>query len=296
MVARRAHHRRGGPVKGYYNKYGTWVPPKHRSDADISESRELTQRRAAQRLRRVTGFSSPLIYLTKCWWCGERVHFYRSEDGGCALFDMPGYPWPLHLCWQNYRDRSLSRIADELAGYRFDGRTYIQERERLTKTHRQDSLSLTGFVDAKRQPNARTFNSCRNSTGGMFREIRFVPEYDASVYYSLHIPSSVAEHFPHYSYHTIDAVWKKHSGRWVLFLQNFRRLRANGRSEKIVRGTINTDTNCFYCGCEISETPWGFDTNFRPECRECGRRRRTMTGDDYVAYIETCYKRILKPK
>jgi len=133
MVARRAHQRRGGPVKGYHNKFGTWVPPTHRGDSDISESRELTQRRAAERLRRLTGFTSPLIFLTHCWWCGERVHFYRSDVGECALFDMPGYPWPIHRCWKNYREQTLSRIASQLAEYRFNGRTYSQERMRLTQ-------------------------------------------------------------------------------------------------------------------------------------------------------------------
>jgi len=296
MVARRAHQRRGGPVKGYHNKFGTWVPPTHRGDSDISESRELTQRRAAERLRRLTGFTSPLIFLTHCWWCGERVHFYRSDVGGCALFDMPGYPWPIHRCWKNYREQTLSRIASQLAEYRFNGRTYSQERMRLTKPQGQDSLTVTGFVDRAPSTSNRTFCSCRNAIAGTFREIRFVPETDASVFYALNVPVNVADNFPFYSYHTLDAVWMKHGGRWALFLHNFRRLRANGRADKIIRGTIANETDCFYCGCNLAETPWGFDTNFRPECRDCGSCRRAMSGDGYVAYIKTCYNRINKVK
>ena len=65
--------------------------------------------------------SGRLAYTTACWWCGAQVFFYRSESGGCALFDYPGWPWPLHACWEEYREHTLDRVESELNSIGFNG-------------------------------------------------------------------------------------------------------------------------------------------------------------------------------
>jgi hypothetical protein len=51
-----------------------------------------------------SGRSWPRRYLdadqpnATCPVCGERVWFFRSENGGCAYFDAVGKPWPKHPC------------------------------------------------------------------------------------------------------------------------------------------------------------------------------------------------------
>ncbi len=295
MVSRRAHTRTGGLVKGHWRN-GIWIEKIHRSGSHVSESSEATQRREAAQLNRITANTTPLAYCTHCWWCGESVHFYRAEDGGCALFDMLGFPWPLHRCWELYRERIVSRMATELPVYRFDGRRYYQERSKVAKTPTQQTLTASGFVDRDAGTRVRAFLSWRGATAGEFREVRFVPESDPGVYYAVQVPGSVVDQFTAFSLHSIDAAWKKHGGRWVLFLEALKRLRAGGRAEKVVRGTVSTAADCFYCGSDIENLPWGFDTNFRVECRNCGKRRRTMTGDEYVSYIKRCFYRIRKGK
>jgi len=292
MVSRQAHRRRGGPVKGYLRGDGVSVEPSIRRGADVSASRDFKINEIEQNIKRVTGFFSPLMYLTKCWVCDEPVHFYRSETGGCALFDMVGYPWPIHACWENRQAHFLERIASELNIHSFNGRTYFQNRRLLMKPRKQAYISITGFVDGSLRQIEKPFVSHRGVNAGFFREIRFVPESDASCFYLLNVPSIVGVHFPHYSCHTLDAVWKKHGGRWHLFLICFRRLRVNGRAEKIAGDTVGLKNNCFYCGTDLVKKHWGFDTNFQPECRECGRRRMQMSGDEYIAYIKKCNRRI----
>jgi hypothetical protein len=45
-----------------------------------------------------------VIFFTECWWCGDPVYFYRNENGGCVLFDNLGAPWPIHKCWEQYKN------------------------------------------------------------------------------------------------------------------------------------------------------------------------------------------------
>jgi hypothetical protein len=296
VVSRQAHSRRGGPVKGFYNKNNVWVNSTNRRDANVSASRDFQKKQIDQQVKLLTAILSPLNYLTKCWECGELVHFYRSEEGGCALFDMIGYPWPIHACWENRQDHLLEKIAGELNTHGFNGRTYFQNRHLLKKPKKQASISITGFVDGSLRRVEKAFVSHRGVNPGVFNELRFVPESDASCYYLLYVPSIVGMHFPTHSCHTLDAAWKKHGGRWHLFLSRFRRLRVNGRAEKIVNDTVGLKNNCFYCGTDLVKKPWGFDTNFQPECRECGRRRMQMSGDEYIAYIKKCNRRIRKAK
>ena len=41
-----------------------------------------------------------LTIKTHCWYCNAIVYFYRDENGGLALFDALGKPWPKHPCWK----------------------------------------------------------------------------------------------------------------------------------------------------------------------------------------------------
>lgn len=42
--------------------------------------------------------NSYTIPNARCPICGEKVFFFRSENGGCAYFDELGPPWPKHPC------------------------------------------------------------------------------------------------------------------------------------------------------------------------------------------------------
>lgn len=40
-----------------------------------------------------------------CPVCGQRVWFFRNENGGCAYFDEVGWPWPKHPCMDSSHDQ-----------------------------------------------------------------------------------------------------------------------------------------------------------------------------------------------
>ncbi|WP_415911928.1 hypothetical protein [Neptuniibacter sp. QD37_11] len=49
-----------------------------------------------------TNDDGPLTVRTNCWFCDADVFFFRDKNGGIALFDNLGAPWPKHPCWNNY--------------------------------------------------------------------------------------------------------------------------------------------------------------------------------------------------
>ena len=41
-------------------------------------------------------------YLINCWWCNQSVFYHTNGNGDSVLFDSLGWPWKVHLCWENY--------------------------------------------------------------------------------------------------------------------------------------------------------------------------------------------------
>jgi hypothetical protein len=41
---------------------------------------------------------SSLLFPTICRYCGQLIYLYASPDGGFAIFDSLGKPWPKHVC------------------------------------------------------------------------------------------------------------------------------------------------------------------------------------------------------
>ncbi|WP_432697191.1 hypothetical protein ACQUQP_02260 [Marinobacterium sp. YM272] len=67
----------------------------------------------------------PLTIRTNCWFCGDIVYFYRADNGGMALFDNLGKPWPLHPCWNTYskyRNSYLNKLNETLKKHSLSNR------------------------------------------------------------------------------------------------------------------------------------------------------------------------------
>lgn len=158
MSRRSSHSRKGGFVKGHFRN-GTWVSSHYRQGANVSdyEFESAYQPTFQTPIRqeppglvppnsRLHQAQSPFTHITKCWWCGAVVFFHRTENGGCALFDDLGPPWPIHYCWQAYKDMSQFRLYVELQSLGFDGRTYPKPRERLRLRNLSFPVDTVGFV------------------------------------------------------------------------------------------------------------------------------------------------------
>ena len=46
----------------------------------------------------------------KCKWCGEKVFYFQSTNGGKVLFDSLGKPWPIHDCLGIKYERKKSKL------------------------------------------------------------------------------------------------------------------------------------------------------------------------------------------
>ncbi|QDT62388.1 hypothetical protein SV7mr_49360 [Stieleria bergensis] len=298
MSKRRSHSRQGAYVRGFTRSDGVRISGHYRSGSSVSASGPTyEQEQAARARRRLDTFYSPLTYSTKCFWCKTEVYFYRDENGGCALFDSLGSPWPIHSCWREHQQTVMWRVSRELAGHRFDGQQYFQDRTKLSKAIGSDLLSVTGFVDRLASQSDTTFASSRKTVSGAFCEIRLVPADDASVYYELFVPADSIQSFPRYSLHDVQAAYRKHGGRWRCFVTAFKRLHAAGRADRTVKDIVRLPDECFYCGEFVSgDSAWGFDTSYRLECSACGGRRQDLVAEEYETHIATCHKRIQKSR
>lgn len=50
-----------------------------------------------QQLAADLGYS--IVFPTLCRYCGEPIYLYAAPNGGFAIFDHLGPPWPKHQCW-----------------------------------------------------------------------------------------------------------------------------------------------------------------------------------------------------
>ncbi len=62
-----------------------------------------------------------VCFPTICRYCGNLIYLFASPEGGFAIFDSLGIPWPKHECWGIHRDAtnytSLSLVCSP--SYRF---------------------------------------------------------------------------------------------------------------------------------------------------------------------------------
>lgn len=107
------YQRSGCWVEGHFRN-GSWVEGHFRSGSTVhgytpgSEIKRPPAQLPASKLHASLMHGS-ITFKTDCWWCGDEVYFHRDENGGSVLFDRLGPPWPVHPCWNEYReDRHLA--------------------------------------------------------------------------------------------------------------------------------------------------------------------------------------------
>ena len=107
------YHRNGCWVEGHFRN-GSWVEGHFRSGSTVHEYTTGSDTKRSPAKLPVSKLHAALMhgsitFKTDCWWCGDEVYFHRDEDGGSVLFDKLGPPWPVHPCWDEYReDRHLA--------------------------------------------------------------------------------------------------------------------------------------------------------------------------------------------
>lgn len=267
----RAHERSSTYVRAHY-RGSVFIPGHERNGSSVSGTYRVSAPAAHPNRWRLQAYRSSLAYWTTCFLgCRQRVFFYRSENGGCALFDRPGAPWKLHACWETYRDGLLDRVSAELDRFQFDGRSYVEPRTEIERLRGEHEFSGRGYVDGS-LGSTITFPSYRGCGAIGLTAVRFVPDQNNERFITIYVPEASRNLFSPYSLHDIRATWVKHRNRWRC-LVTATRIRQPNVPDGESHDVLPLERACTYCGDELA-TRWGLDVAGNEECSECGRRCR----------------------
>lgn len=89
-----------------------WLPPK----GGVNQSVRIyySYKRTMSELAAELGYS--VLFPTDCRYCGQRIYLFASPEGGFAIFDEVGIPWPKHQCWgirSNSRDYRGNKVYSD---------------------------------------------------------------------------------------------------------------------------------------------------------------------------------------
>jgi len=97
----------GRSYGGWHNHGTTLGGGSHSLTFKVSYSYGRSMRDLAAEL----GYS--VIFPTICRYCGELIYLYANPNGGFAIFDSLGIPWPKHDCWGIDQDsRDYTSVGD----------------------------------------------------------------------------------------------------------------------------------------------------------------------------------------
>jgi hypothetical protein len=239
----------------------------------------------------ITETGRTLAHSTLCWWCGAPVYFFRNENGGCALFDRLGWPWPLHSCWEEYRyerSRVLSAIETELRSGGFDGRWQAPEGQHASAPKGNATfVVIQGFVADKDGP-TETFVGDGSGVGDGASFPTFIVQDSDGVLFDLLVPEPWYDVLDDYAPIRAEARWCVQDGEWHLFALSIE-TRSFGTG-RVVRRHLNTlggrPLTCDVCDRRVGgEVDWGFDPRYQVECHVCAKARGSLSP---AAFVRLC--------
>lgn len=276
------HYRSDAWVSGHYRN-GVWIEPHHRSNTMVTRSMTDSETPFAGWLYEK---KKPLTRQIACWICGADTYFFRDQNGGCALFDKLGKPWPLHPCWQDLQNqkRLTSKLEEELtrAGsygtFRRGASMAIQAP--LKNKHR---VSVTGYL-VDEMPIAAEPMLIKCSSKSNSCPVVEVAVSDGKHIYPFLLPEQQLCKLDS-SMLKIEGTWLQRESNWLLLATRFQSLAPKSNSYRHM-DALRADNSCVYCGAELEAAArWGLDDKGHGECPKCGKCRNAMTHDDFMAHL-----------
>ena len=235
----------------------------------------------------------PLTFVTECWWCSERVYFYRDEFGGCVLFDELGHPWPIHECWLTRSDRSrravVPRIKSILVGLNYDGNYYYSKRKAIRKPIKgQLDVSVSSYVSDNRifykTRNKEYIKAVRCASSLIHGEIRVM--LNDTKEFPFLLPFAIAKEVKDFEIGEFVGRWVERKSKWYLFASKIKIIKNNGaqyREYEISSNLFSGEINCYYCNSVIGNSIyWGIDPNGDVECDSCSKMRGSLSRLDFI--------------
>ena len=279
------------------NQRKTHVDPYRRRDGSLVQGHQRQQpsvnrNKYCEQVRRVEMYlecgESKLLLQTKCNMCHEEIYFYRDKTVGCIAYDLPETPWPIHHCWKHDSHSIKTGIAQVLIKAGHDGFRYDQSLMTITRTPNRNEETITGYILSHGK--SMEFSSHRKSASAAFRELSFVPADRPDGVMRVSVPTVLLPIFEEHAAHRLQVRHVRFKRQWCCLAEGTTPLVPGSGEPQHLRTILNLVDRCVWCGkTGVLRDRWGFDTEHRVECSDCGGRRRDLSSAKFRAYFNRLY-------
>lgn len=281
-------------IKPNKNQLKTHVAPYMRRDGIQVAGharRHLTVNRDNYRdqIERVATFfkecNTTLLLKAKCRICDEEVFFYQDKTLGCAAYDSLESPWTVHQCWAKDSHSMIKGLAHVLIDVGHDGLKYHQRLKRIERTSSRTEETIAGYVLSQGQ--SMEFPSYRSSVSAGFRELDFVPADRPGWFLRVSVPKFLLPLFENHAAHRLQVRYVRYKKQWRCFAESTTQLVPGSTESPQASSIVNLEDRCVWCNkTGVLGRRWGFDTEHRVECSDCGSRRRDLSSDAFANMIQ----------
>jgi len=284
-------------IDSEYERSGTTVQPYTRSDGTFVRGHERQggwvhspwyRKKVSETIENLRAPGSPLLFASKCKCCRKDIFVYRSKENGCVVYDSLQKPWNIHRCWDYYSFFVLTGVAESLLSFGYNGSDYRRDIRALKKINNTKMQSVTGFVF--RQSRIFRFPSIKDGYTTDFRYLFFIPSEKPDRYIEVFIPINYDDEFEEQTAHTLTISYAKYRGVWRCFAEQSTRIIPGSYAPEEKKSILKLNDRCAWCRDQgIFKGKWGFDTENRVECEDCGCHRLGMTNDRFRKQIKNWY-------
>ena len=231
---------------------------------------------------------STLLLQTKCNVCFEDIFFYRDKTVGCIAYDLLETPWTVHHCWKRDSNSIKMDIAQVLNEAGHDGYRYDQTLTTITRTPNRNEETITGYILSHGK--SMEFSSYRKTASAAFRDLSFVPADRPDGVMRVSVPADQVPIFEEHEAHRLQVRHVRFKRQWCCFAEGTTPLVPGSNEPQHLRTILNLADRCVWCGkTGVLRDRWGFDTENRVECSDCGSRRRDLSSGKFRAYFNRWY-------
>lgn len=265
---------------------GSQVPGHRRQHPSVN--RDKYREQVVRATTRLEYHDSTLLLQTKCNVCFEDVFFYRDKTVGCIAYDLLETPWTVHHCWKRDSNSIKMDIAQVLIEAGHDGYRYDQRLTTITRTPNRNEETITGYILSHGK--SIESSSHRKSASAAFRELSFVPADRPDGVMRVSVPTVLLPIFEEHAAHRLQVRHVRFKRQWCCFAEGTTALVPGSNEPQHLRTILNLADRCVWCGkTGVLRDRWGFDTEHRVECSDCGSRRRDLSSCKFRAYFKRWY-------
>jgi hypothetical protein len=274
--------RNGSDVHPYVRSDGTFVRGHKRQGGWVSSHKYQQRIELTGELLRSPG--TLLLFATKCQCCATKIFVYRDKTTGCVVYDSLETPWAVHCCWKRFPGVVLKGVSEDLVKINYNGSYYRQDLGQFKRLSKRNWQTVGGFVYT--QSRLCQFASYDRSATSTFRMLVFIPTDCPGRYLEVLVPTSWENEFAAHTIHNLKVRYAKFQGLWRCFAEATTWLVPGSAEPQQERPILNLEDRCVWCGkTGVLSGRWGFDTEHRVECSDCGSRRRDLRRDAFEKKI-----------